>query len=64
MEYIKADWCGVQELSEETIDENVREDRIGNYRLAKKLTDAQGLFCEICWANQYKSSCRTVEGAS
>ena len=44
MEYIKADWSGVQDLSEETIDEKVKEDKIGNYRLAKKLTDAKCLF--------------------
>lgn len=43
MEYIKADWSKVLDYSEETIKEKVKENKIGNYRLAKKLTDTKGL---------------------
>ena len=46
MEYIKVNWGEVLDFSEETIDEKVKEDEIGNYRLAKKLTDAKGLIVQ------------------
>ncbi len=43
MDHIKANWSNILELTEENIDENVKEDKIGNYRLAKKLNENKGL---------------------
>ena len=43
MDHIKANWSNILELTEENIDDNVKEDKIGNYRLAKQLNENKGL---------------------
>lgn len=43
MEYIKASWSDVLDLTEENINDNVKDDKIGNYRLSKKLSESKGL---------------------